>query len=521
MISQMLSGLTALDPIVLVAVFGAVILAQVVAIVPGLGGAFLLAVLLPFVFGMEPLMAIAILVGATATDGTGNSVTSIIFGVPGSPTGVATTFDGYPMAKRGMAGRAIGAAVAGSAVGGLLGAVALAFMIPVVRPIVLAIGGAEFFVLVVVALFAIAYVREEALLKGLASGGLGLALSFIGMEGSSGVTRFVFGQLYLWDGLRLVPFMIGLFAIAEMLSLTAKGGTIAETAEGRPDAKISGALEGVRDVFRHWRTTVRSSLLGVWVGILPGLGGSAAQFLAYAQEARATKNPDPPFGEGNVRGVIAADATTNSKDGGALVPTLAFGIPGSSSMAILLAGLVTLGIQPGPDMLKSRLDVLWMIIFVLVISNIFAAVLVILFANTFAKLTYLRASLIVPPVLVISLFGAYATTRQIGDIWTALGIGILGYFMKKYGYSRATLVIGFVLGPLLEHYLQQSLQLFGPWFLFNRPIAFALLLVLVASILWSAFKAWLRIRERQDPAASASSDTADDSTDVSPTRPGR
>lgn len=503
MFSQMLSGLTALDPIVLLAVCGAVVLAQVVAIVPGLGGAFLLAVLLPFVFGMEPLMAIAILVGATATDGTGNSVTSIIFGVPGSPTGVATTFDGYPMAKKGLAGRAIGAAVAGSAVGGVIGAIALAFMIPIVRPIVLAIGGAEFFILVVVALFAIAYVREEALLKGLASGGLGLTLSFIGMEGSSGVTRFTFGQLYLWDGLRLVPFMIGLFAIAEMLDLTARGGSIAQDADGKVDTKVSGSWEGVKDVFREWRTTLRSSLLGVWVGVLPGLGGSAAQFLAYAQEVRVTKDPDPPFGEGNVRGVIAADATTNSKDGGSLVPTLAFGIPGSSSMAILLAGLVTLGIQPGPEMLGSRMDILWMIIFVLVFSNIFAAVLVAFFANTFAKLTYLRAALIVPPVLVISLFGAYATTRNIGDIWTALGIGVLGYFMKKYGYSRATLVIGFVLGPLLEHYLQQSLQLFGPWFLFNRPIAFTFLMILVLAILWSLFKAGLKARERRIAVAQA------------------
>lgn len=172
-------------------------------------------------------------------------------------------------------------------------------------------------------------------------------------------------------------------------------------------------------------------------------------------------------------------------------------------MAILLAGLVTLGIQPGPEMLGSRMDILWMIIFVLVFSNIFAAVLVAFFANTFAKLTYLRAALIVPPVLVISLFGAYATTRNIGDIWTALGIGVLGYFMKKYGYSRATLVIGFVLGPLLEHYLQQSLQLFGPWFLFNRPIAFTFLMILVLAILWSLFKAGLKARERRIAVAQA------------------
>lgn len=503
MLSQMLAGLSALDLGTIVAVMLAVVLSQVVAIIPGLGGAFLLAVILPFIFGMEPMLAIAILIGATATDGTGNGVTSIIFGVPGSPTGVATTFDGYPMAKKGLAGRAIGASMAGAAVGGIIGAFALALMIPIVRPIVLSIGAAEFFILVVVALFAIAYVREEALLKGLVAGGLGLALSFVGMEGSSGVTRFTFGQLYLWDGLQLVPFMIGLFAVAEMLELTVKGGSIADEAEAEANASIGGAWQGVLDVFRHWRVTVRGSLLGIWIGILPGLGGSAAQFMAYADAARVDKNPDPPFGQGNVKGIIASDAATNSKDGGALVPTLAFGIPGSSSMAILLAGLVTLGIQPGPNMLEENLDILWMIIFVLVFANLFAAGLVILFANAFAKLTRVRAALIVPPVLVISLFGAYATTRHVGDIWTALGVGVVGYFMKKYGYSRATLVIGFVLGPLLEHYLQQSLQLFGPWFLFTRPIALGLTIALVLGILWSLAKTWFRARERRGGSGGA------------------
>ena len=496
MLTDMINGLMALDVATLLAVMGAVLLAQVVSIIPGLGGAFLLAVILPFLYGVDPLVAIAIMVGATATDGTGNSVTSIVFGVPGSPTGVASIFDGHPMAKQGLAGRAIGASMAGSAVGGVIGAGLLALLIPIVRPIVLAIGAAEFFILVVVALYAIAYVREEALLKGLLAAGLGLSLSFVGMEASSGVTRFTFGQLYLWEGLQIVPFMIGLFAVAEMIELLSKGGTIAQQ---DADPNVSGAWEGVKDVFRHWRATLQSSVVGLGVGILPGLGGSAAQFMAYAQVARTSKTPGmPAFGEGNIEGVIAADAATNSKDGGSLVPTLAFGIPGSSSMAILLAAFITFGIQPGPGMIEDRLDVLWMIVFVLVFSNIFAAGVVLAFTRTFVKLTYLRAAMIAPPVLVVALFGSYATTRHIGDVWTAVGLGVLGYFMKKYGYSRATLVIGFVLGPLLEHYFQQSLQLFGATFLFTRPIAFAMLLILLASVVWSIVKT--RLRSKQSPS---------------------
>lgn len=486
--TNILSGLASIDPAMMLAVMVAVVLAQFVAAVPGLGGAFLLAVLLPFLYGLDPLVAIAIMVGATATDGTGNTVTSVVFGVPGSPTGVATVFDGHPMAKKGLAGRAIGAGVGASAVGGLIGAVLLALLIPVVRPIVLAIGAAEFFVLVVLALYAIAYVREEALLKGLVAGGLGLAVAFIGMEASSGVARYTFGQLYLWDGLQIVPFMIGLFAVAEMLELLHRGGTIAQE---KVDADTSGAWQGVKDVFRHWRATIQSSMVGLGVGILPGLGGSAAQFMAYASVARSSKSPET-FGKGNVEGVIAADAATNSKDGGALVPTLAFGIPGSSSMAILLAAFITLGVQPGPGMLQDRADVLWMIVFVLVFANVFAAAVVLSFTRVFVKLTYLRAAIIAPAVLVIALFGAYATTRHVGDVWTAVGIGIVGYFMKKYGYSRATFVIGFVLAPLLEHYFQQALQLFGPAFLITRPIALALTVLLLASVLWAVVKPRLK-----------------------------
>lgn len=509
MISGILSGLQAVaDPGLLLAIAVAVIFAQFVAAMPGLGGAFLLAVILPFLYGMDPLMAIAIMVAATATDGTGNTVTSVVFGVPGSPTGVASVFDGYPMAQRGEAGRAIGAGVGASVMGGVIGAMLLAVLIPVVRPIVLAIGGPEFFILVIVALYAIAYVREEALMKGLLSAGMGLALAFVGMEGSSGVARYTFGQLYLWDGLQIVPFMIGLFAISEMMELLRRGGTIAQVDAGL-ETNTSGAWEGVKDAVRHWRATVQSSAIGLGVGVLPGLGGSAAQFMAYAQTARTSKNPDPPFGQGNVQGVIAADAATNSKDGGSLVPTLAFGIPGSSSMAILLAALVTFGVQPGPGMLEDRLDVLWMIIFVLVIANIFAAAVVLSVTRVFVKLTYLRAAVIAPAVLVISMFGSYATTRHIGDVATAIALGFVGYFMKKYGYSRATFVIGFVLAPLLEHYFQQSLQIFGPTFLLQRPIALGLLGAMLLSVIWSIVKAQLRGRRRVRTTAPPGADVTD------------
>lgn len=288
--------------------------------------------------------------------------------------------------------------------------------------------------------------------------------------------------------------MIGLFAVSEMISLIRKGGTIAES-NGRTDT--SGMMQGFKDVFVHWRATVQSSLVGIGVGILPGLGGQAAQFMAYASVARSSRNPDPPFGSGNIEGVIAADAATNSKEGGALVPTLAFGIPGSPSMAILLAALVMFGVQPGPSMLDENLPLLWMIVAVLVFSNLFATGFVMIFTPLFVKLTYLRAAVIAPPIIVIALFGAYATTRHLGDVYVALGVGFLGYFMSKYGYSRSTFVIGFVLGPLLESNFQQALQLHGLGFIWNRPIARAMVILLLLLIVWSILKPLLGIKDKR------------------------
>ncbi len=493
-----------LDPVMLLAIVAAVIFAQIVAVIPGLGGAFLLAVLIPFTFGMDPMIAIAILIAASATDGSGNSVTSILFGVPGSATAAASLFDGHPMARNGQAGRAIGAAMTGSAVGGIIGALTLAIAIPIARPFVLAFGTTEFFVLVILALFSLAHVREEALLKGLVSAGLGLSLSFVGMEGATGVQRYTHGQLYLWDGLRLVPVLLGLFAVAEAFRLLATARASRGHTPSRhlmPVERMSGVGEGVKDVFRHFDATWLSSWTGLIIGMLPGVGGAAGQFMAYSavaksSQARKRTRDLPPFGKGNVRGVIAADSSTNATLGGELVPVLAFGIPGSSTMAIVLAALVTFGIQPGPRMLELNLDVVWMIVLVLVIGNLIATSFVLSFARQLAKLVHVRASLLGPAILAVSFFGAYATTRHVGDIYTAALAGLLGFFLARYGYGRVSFLIGFVLGPILEHYFILALQIYGPGFLFARPFTMVLLAILVLGIAWSAAKSIRARRER-------------------------
>jgi TctA family transporter len=471
-------GFANLTPYVLLWMTVGVLVSTVIVIIPGLGGVFAMVLLLPLVYTLSMEAGLAMLVAAMAVSGTGNTITSVLFGVPGSATGVATILDGYPMAKKGLATRALTAGLTASAVGGVFGALVLALILPVMRPLVLALGSPEFFMMIFAALVFMAYVGEGSMIKSLSAGFAGLMLSFVGLEISTATARYTFGSLYLIDGIRLVPLFIGRFAVAEMIVLLRKGGTIA--AQEAQAGAGSQMRDGFLDVFRHWRITLASSTTGMLVGIAPGLGAAAAQFIAYTQAMKLSKN-GKDFGTGQVEGVIAADAATNSKDGGALVPTLAFGVPGSSAMALLLAAMIGMGIRPGPSMLTDNLDLVWMFIFILVIANIVGAALCIAFSGLFAKITRVTASTLAPPILVISLFGAYASSRTLGDVWTALVAGLIGYGMVRFGYSRATFVIGFVLGILLERHYLLSMRLYGLDFL-RRPVTLGILLAIIAVI---------------------------------------
>lgn len=479
MLEALLQGFGNLSFSVLMWMLVGVLVSTFIAIIPGLGGVFAMVLMLPLVYTLPPEAGLAMLVAAMAVAGTGNTITGVLFGVPGSATGVATILDGYPMAKKGQATRALTAGLTASAVGGVIGAIVLAAILPFMRPLVLSLGSPEFFMMIFAALVFMAYVGEGSMIKSLSAGFAGLMLSFVGLEISTATSRYTFGSLYLVDGVRLVPLFIGLFAVAEMLLLLRKGGSIAaERAESGARTQVG---QGIRDVFRHWRTTGMSSGTGLVVGLAPGLGAAAAQFISYTQAMKLSKN-GKNFGKGEVEGVIAADAATNSKDGGALVPTLAFGIPGSSAMALLLAAMIGLGIRPGQSMLTENLDLVWMFIFILVLANIAGAALCISFAGVFAKITHVKASTLAPPILIISLFGAYATDRALGDVWTAVITGLIGYGMVRYGYSRATFVIGFVLGILLERHYLLSMRLYGLEFL-QRPVTLGIAIAILAVVL--------------------------------------
>ena len=451
---------------------------------PGIGGPVTLALVLPFVFGLDEVSAVAFLLGTHSVVVTGGSVSAILFGVPGAGPNAATLIDGYPLSQKGEAGRAIGAALSASALGGLFGTVVLACIIPILRPLVLVFGPPEFFMLAIMGVVFLATLSGDEPLKGVIAGLLGLMISLIGEEQIVGTKRYTFDLIYLWDGIKLVPSVIGLFAIAEMVDLLVRGGSIAKQEE---KAVVGGPWTGVADVFNRWGLFLRSSVLGVVIGIIPGLGGDVACFLAYGQAAQTAKKDEIEYGKGNIGGVIAPEAANNAKEGGALVPTIAFGIPGSGSMAILLGALLIVGITPGAALLDEKLDVTFAMVWTLAIANVGGAAIMMLLANRLSKITFLEGSLIAPIIISVCFIGAYMTTNSVGDIIVAIVLGLIGYEMKRLNFSRAALLLGLVLGRIVEQNLFLSIRIFGSGFLY-RPIAMTLAVLTVLVLGWSFLK---------------------------------
>jgi putative tricarboxylic transport membrane protein len=468
-----LQGLQMLTPTVLGWMLAGVVVCQIVVIIPGLSGHLLLALILPFLYTMDPMAGIGLMVGAAVTAGTGNTITSVLFGVPGNAAGVATLFDGYPMAQKGLASKAIVAGLLASAVGGVIGAISLAVVLPLARPLALALGPPEYFMLVLLALVFMAFAGEDDLLKGLLAGAVGLLLAFVGQERSAGELRYTFGQLTLWDGISLPAFAIGIYGVAELLDLIRRGGSIA--LGGRAAYTKTGVREGIRDLTGSWRIVLQSSLVGTVVGMLPGIGGSASQFMAYSL-AKRTSPEGEDFGTGRVEGVIAADASVNATDAAALAPTLGLGIPGSPVAALLLAGFVIMGVRPGPELLTDGLGTIWLVIWVLVLANVLAVAMCVWAAQPLSRLTLLPSVYLVPVILALALFGVVEADNTVASIPIVLGLGVMGYLMKRHGWSRATMIIAFVLGDILERNYLLSMNIHGPTF-FWQPLPMGIVLV--------------------------------------------
>jgi TctA family transporter len=465
--------------------------AMVAALLPGLSGTALMALAMPITFGWEPLQVLLLygaLVGGATFMG---SVTAILLNIPGSAPSAATLIDGYPMAQQGLARTALAASATASALGSTFGILVLIALIPVVAVLVPLIGPAEYLLLSVWGLLAIGTIIRGSIAKGLAAAGLGLMASFIGFDPRTAELRYTMGTLYLQDGLSVVPVFLGMFAIAELIDLVASSR---ETVSGKTHIEqLAGStMEGIRAVFRNTRLFLRSSVIGTVVGMIPGLGGTVAAFVAYGEAARTTR--DGRFGEGDIRGVIAPEAAADAKDGGSLLPTLALGIPASAGTAVLLGVMSLHGIRAGEELLTEGLPLTFALIWSLFVSNWLTSIVGLAVVRPVSRLTVMRTARLVPPVLVLAALGALVYRGQVVDVWLAFAFAMLGYLMKKHGWSRIAFVMALVLGPLFEAnlHLTVSLQQLGRINVWARP-SVLLLLVLIAV---TTLPTWARRRPR-------------------------
>jgi putative tricarboxylic transport membrane protein len=500
-VSLIVGSLLALvgDPSLVALRLAAIPLGMIFGAVPGLGGKLGLVLTIPLVFGRDAVSGSVFLVAMHAVVHTGGSIPSILLGVPGTGPDAATVCDGHPMALKGEAGRALGASLAASAAGGVVGALFLALLIPVVQPVVLALGPAEFFFLAVLGVTFIAAVSGPRLAEGVLVGFLGLMLSFVGAEPQTAFPRFTFGQRFLYDGIPIITSVLGLFTLPELIALASDGASRARVPAGAARYNADQLMRGIGDVATHWSLTLRTSLIGAVLGLLPGLGGDVASWTAYGHAVQSSRHPER-FGSGEVEGVIGPEAANNSKEGGALLPTLFFGIPGSSGMAVMLGAFVMLGIQPGPAMARDHLDLVWILIWTLVIANVLAALVFLGIGRWLALVPYLAPGLLVPFVLLLTLVGGYLGGGSWETLPLLVAIGVLGYLFKRCDWPRAPFVIGLVLGPIMDVSLHQSLAIWGPRFVL-RPVALLLALGTVVTVAL----AWRRRRARPatPPAAPA------------------
>jgi putative tricarboxylic transport membrane protein len=462
------------EPPIMLTMLAGIVIGFAVGILPGLGGSVSLALMLPFTFYMEPVQAFAFLLGMYVVTATTGDITSVLFGVPGEATSAATVLDGYPLTRQGQAGRALGGALLGSTLGAMIGAFALALSVPIMRPVVLALGPPEFFMLTLLGLSFVVALSGRSIVKGLIMASAGFLISMVGMDPQAGIPRYAFGQLYLWDGINIVALVVGLFGGAELLQLMLSKTSIAQRAAADPYA---GLGLGIRETFRHWRVVMRSSIIGVAVGIIPGLGGSVSQFIAYGSAKQASKHPEL-FGKGSMEGVIAAGANNNAKDSGSLIPTIAFGIPGSVSMAVLLGAFVIAGLQPGPEMLTTHLDVTFSMVWIIVVSNVIAVTVAFLLLKQLVKLSFLKGTWLVPFLLVLLSIGAFTANNDSKDIVVMIVAAAFGVVCIHWDWPRVPFLLAIVLGATAERYLFLSYSL-DRWSWLNHPIVVALAAVVV------------------------------------------
>ena len=461
----------------------------------GLGMPLVYAILLPIVIKWDPITGIAILIGASSVSAICAAYLPILFGIPGGSGSQATVLDGYPMGKRGQGRRALGASFMAGGMGCLIGTFTLVVAIPAAKPLIYLMGSPELFVIMLWGLSMVAVLAGRRPLKGLIAAGFGLLLATIGQQAQSGIMRYVFDQPYLLDGFSISIIALAMFGVPSALDLA-----LTKLGVEQQPVPLKGSLfDGVKDCLREWWLVVRCSFVGVWVGIVPGLGSQVVDWLAYGHAAQTCKGGRQTFGTGDVRGVIAPESANDAKDGGDLVTTLLLGFPQGVVTALFIVALLAWGFVPGPEMIKKNADVIYSVVWIQGIAGIIGTLIGFLLAAQLAKLAEVRYTFMVPIMFIFILMGAFSVNRDPVDLLVVVGFGIFGYFMRRYGYPRPAMILGLVLGDLMEKYLYRSVASYGFSWL-GRP-AVIVLFVIAAGSLVLTLRGKMRARKEEPSAA--------------------
>ncbi|MFV0245466.1 MAG: tripartite tricarboxylate transporter permease [Qingshengfaniella sp.] len=460
--------------------------------VPGLTGIVGVALLIPFTFVFDPIEGLLLLSGVYVGSTFGGSISAILFNTPGSPEAACTALEGYPMAKRGEAGKALGLALASSAIGGIFGTIVLALMAPALARVALSFGPAEYFALAVLGITAIASIGSKSTTKGLLAGLMGLILATVGLDPISGTTRFTFGNTMLLTGISFVPAIIGIFALAEVLQRFSEPFREGHGVDGKE--KVSTQLPTLREYLQLKFTLLRSSIIGTIVGALPGVGATTASFISYSEAVRWS-DKSKKFGTGVPEGLAAPESANNAAVGGSMIPLLALGIPGSATTAVMLGGLTIHGIVPGPLMMVQNKELVYSVFIGMLLANILMLVFGLRAARLFAKVLDMPYALVGPAIVVMCMTGVYALNNNAADIAVMLAFGAFGFALRELGYPIAPLIIGLVLGPVAEESLRQGLLIvdYDFWAMVSRPIAGTILTFSLLSLgygFYGQFQAW-------------------------------
>ncbi len=463
----------ALDPLPLLMVTVGVVAGIMIGSLPGLTATMGVTLLLPLTMGLEltAQASIAMLIGIYIGAIYGGSIAAILICTPGTPAAAATVLDGYPLTRKGEAGRALTLATTASFSGGIISALTLTFFSPLISRIAIRFDGYEYFALAVFGLSMIVTISGKDVLKGILSGFIGLIIASVGVDPTAGIPRFWFGQVELIDGIGFIPVLIGLFAFAQVFEEVAQ---VVKEKVVLP--KLQFSFPSIKELARYWFVYLRSGLIGTFTGSLPGAGCDIAAFVSY-NEAKRNARPGDRFGEGEPKGIIAAEAANNGATGGAMIPMLTLGVPGDAVTAVMLSALTVQGLQPGPKLFREHPETVYPIFACMIIANIVMVTVGLFSARYISRLIRLDKCLMLPIIAVLSVVGAYAIKNSLFDVWVAVVMGFVGFGMKRWAIPASPIVLAMILGPMAEHNLAQ--MMLKPDFHFTnfltRPISVILL----------------------------------------------